>query len=122
MEDRKDMNPEHRKAPRIYLLNFTDYLVSIEWDSLRIESSLGNISETGMCCVFSEKNLIQKGDRISGNILHNDLHEKIEYTGKVIWKEEYEIQSKQYIAMGVQFMESIELPDHLFALSLLSVD
>lgn len=112
------MMNDNRKSVRIYPKDFLDYSVSVEWDGNSFNGTMGNISETGMCCILPIDTEIEKGDRISGCIQNVSSKEQIEYSGKVIWKDQFMIGGQYSYAIGIQFLEVIDLPDNLFALAL----
>lgn len=112
------MSVENRAATRVYPKDFIDYTSQVEVDGVRYTGFLGNISETGMCAILPDNFSGQKGDIITGYVHHIPMDDKIEFSGKLVWTEDYEFRHKKYIMVGIQFTEMVDLPDYLFALSL----
>ena len=112
------MNIDNRNATRVYPKDFIDYAVQVESQGFNYNGYLGNVSETGMCGILPLSFTVNKGESIKGHIHHIPLDDHIDFSGKVVWSEEYQFQKKQHVMIGVQFLELVELPDYLFALSL----
>ena len=109
---------QNRKAPRIYPKDFADYSVTFEMDGSQPKGFLGNISEGGLCAVMPPDFSCSVDSRLKGFILQESLKEKVPFEGRVAWKIDYEINKVPKVMLGLEFSNSLDLPEQLMVISL----
>lgn len=89
------MSEDHRHSIRVYPRDFKDYDIFIQLEfGDSYNGHMGNVSETGLCCIMPEQCEVSMGDALSGYIQHIPMGERISFKGTVVWEKSYEFQKK----------------------------
>lgn len=107
---------EKRKYERI-VKEFADYKVYMETNGSLLEGRLGDISEKGMCVLFSKKMQILPEQEMDAALIHTTTKNDLKTHGKVAWIKDKPENQKTPFLCGVEFDNEIELPDDIIAIS-----
>ena len=112
---------EARLKKRAHVRQYADYRLIMNLRSERFSGFLWDVSDLGVGALFAMRggsmDFINAGDPIYGFVVNYKLGVKLDYEGHVKWKKLFELESIPYLHLGVQFMETIDLPDVLYGIS-----
>src|SRR5688572_11537666 len=109
-----------KRKRRITLSAFGDYRVGLVINGLNFEGFLTDVSESGLGCIFSmgrtfPDEVIQHP--ITG-VVKNHNEKIAEFKGNIMWNALTQVQNETFLAMGVMFAQSIQIPDELLAMEI----
>lgn len=109
---------QERNKPRVYSSEMNNFRVHLDLGGQGVlEGYLGDISEEGMCAILPGGVELQlaKDDRIKGSIGGSYLKEDMPFEARFVWQSGSEHQNRTVRQVGLQFVESVSLPDPIIA-------
>ncbi len=109
---------QERNKPRVYTSEMNHFQVRLDLGgSGMLEGYLGDISEEGMCAILpgSEELQLAKDDRVKGSIGGSYLKDDMPFEARFVWQSGSEHNNRSVRQVGLQFMESVSLPDPIIA-------
>ena len=111
---------EKRKRQRMIPPDFRDFNVQLKQADLTMIGSLGNISEEGMLALIPGETDPKVDEKVffEGSIRTKRLKQDLTFRARKVWSEVRPLHNEPYHFIGMQFEDSMSLPDALIAFEL----
>ncbi|MCR9142853.1 MAG: PilZ domain-containing protein [bacterium] len=108
-----------KRSPRLYhnVLNKFKLELSLNIAGSEFFGILGDLSEDGLCAVIPVEDgsmlATENGGEVHGSILGKDLREELKFDARIAWQEMATFKGKHSFLLGIEFIESVKLPEVL---------
>lgn len=112
------LSSDRRSGHRVTAGAYIEYRVTIDGTQVK-DAIMSDISEGGLMILAEQADLgreLKIGEEISGSIIHDRTHFNFTFAGAVAWLQPREMRSRKFVALGVRFNETIELPAQIYAI------
>jgi c-di-GMP-binding flagellar brake protein YcgR len=109
-----DRRSQHRVTAGAYI----EYRVTIDGTQVK-DAIMSDISEGGLMVLVESADIgrdLRIDESISGHIIHDRTRFDFTFKGSVAWIQPREMRSRKFVALGIRFGESIELPAQIYAI------
>lgn len=108
---------QQRNKPRVYTNEMNHFEVHLKTGDVSLSGYVGDISEEGLCAVIPGENLpaVEKDAAVSGKIGGSYLQSEMTFDARVVWQSEIEQRGGRVRLLGLQFSQSVDLPDQIIA-------
>lgn len=114
MSTANDRRSQHRVTAGAYI----EYRVTIEGTQVK-DAIMSDISEGGLMILVESADIgrdLTVGEPIAGAIIHDRSKFNFAYVGAVAWIQPREMRSRKFVALGIRFNGTIELPAQIYAI------
>lgn len=111
---------DQRRAQRIINRSLTTLEVSLETSGQAFAGRLGNISEKGLCMLVagSAPIGILKNASVHGKVFGDTMQGAFQFNGQARWEDDTSIKGVHFRMLGIEFDQTVELPDSIVAMEL----
>lgn len=109
-----DRRNQHRVTAGAYI----EYRVTIDGTQVK-DAIMSDISEGGLMVLVESADIgreLQINEAISGHIIHDRTRFDFTFKGEIAWIQQREMRTRKFVALGIRFGESIELPAQIYAI------
>lgn len=109
-----DRRSQHRVTAGAYI----EYRVTIDGTQVK-DAIMSDISEGGLMILVESADIGREltiGEAISGSIIHDRTRFNFTFKGEIAWLAPREMRTRKFVAIGIRFGESIELPAQIYAI------
>lgn len=109
---------DRRSGHRVTAGAYIEYRVTIDGTQVK-DAIMSDISEGGLMILVETADVgreLKIGEALSGHIVHDRTRFDFPYAGEIAWLQAREMRSRSFIALGVRFKETIELPAQIYAI------
>ncbi|MBL8021283.1 MAG: PilZ domain-containing protein [Leptospirales bacterium] len=110
-----------RSRPRLSPTDYIDFELSIKVGTFDLVGYLGNISEDGLGAIIPGAAPLPSeliGKEVTGSMKSRRLTREFTFNGRLAWNTAGQIRNMPHLLLGVQFDQSMSLPEELIAIEL----
>lgn len=114
MAQTSDRRSQHRVTAGAYI----EYRVSLTGTHVK-DAIMSDISEGGLMILVESADIgreLSVGEEISGNIIHDRTRFDFAFHGSVAWLQQREMRTRKFVALGIRFKDTTELPAQIYAI------
>lgn len=112
------LNSDRRSGHRVTAGAYIEYRVTIDGTQVK-DAIMSDISEGGLMILAESADFgreLKIGEELSGHIIHDRTRFDFAFAGSIAWLQPREMRARKFVAMGVRFKETIELPAQIYAI------
>ncbi len=109
-----DRRSQHRVTAGAYI----EYRVTMDGTQVK-DAIMSDISEGGLMILVESAEIgreLVMNEALSGHIIHDKTRFDFKFEGSIAWIQPREMRSRKYVALGIRFNSTVELPAQIYAI------